>query len=54
MSRSKPELRLKPTTYQPGKAEMQDDVRINATPDELAESVLKPVKLIRDDARKQD
>ncbi len=52
MNRSKPELRLKPTTYQPGKAEMQDVVLIDATPDELAEAVLNPVKLIRDDARK--
>ncbi len=48
----KPEIRLRPNTYQPGKKEMLEDVRIDATPDELADSVLKPVKLIRDDARK--
>ncbi len=48
----KSEVRLQPNTYQPGKKEMLEDVRIDATPDELAEAVLKPVKLIRDNARK--
>ncbi len=45
----KPEVLLKPNSYQPGRKEMLEDVSIGATPDELAEAVLRPVKIVRED-----
>ena len=42
-------LRVKPRSYQPTKAELEADVGIETTPDELAEAVLRPVNIIEDD-----
>ena len=56
-SRPKPEpqekptrrtIRVKPSTYQPSRAELRDDVRLDTTPDELARAVLRPVTVVRD------
>ena len=44
----RPEVRLKPNSYQPNKKEMLEDVSINVTPGELADAVLWPVSLVRD------
>ena len=41
-------LRVKPRSYQPTKADMAEDVSIDATPDELAEAVLRPVRIVED------
>lgn len=43
----KPEVRLPPERYQPAKREVLEDVSIDATPDELAGSVLRPVNVVR-------
>ena len=39
MDRSKPVVRLKLAPYQPTKAELEEDVRIDATPDGLARAI---------------
>ena len=47
--KAKAEIHLRSNTYQPRKKEMLEDVSINATPEELAEAVLWPVKILRED-----
>ena len=39
----KPTVTAKPHTYQPKKAELEADVRIDATPEELARALMQPV-----------
>ena len=41
-------VRLKPNSYQPSKAEMDQPVKIDATPEQLARAVLRPVKIVKD------
>ena len=43
--KEKPVVRLKRSGYQPTKAEMEEDVSIDATPEELARAVLTPVRI---------
>ena len=45
----KPTIRVKPHTYQPSKAELEEDVSLDTTPDELALAVLRPVKMVEDE-----
>ena len=45
----RPEVRVKPHVYQPRKAELEEPVKIDATPDELARAVLQPVRIVVDD-----
>ena len=45
----RPEVRVKPHVYQPRKAELEEPVKIDATPDDLARAVLQPVKIVEDD-----
>lgn len=42
-------LRLKKTSYQPSKAELDEEIHIDATPEELAKAALRQVKIERDD-----
>ena len=42
------EVHVKPTTYQPSKAELEEPIRLDATPDELARAVMQPVTVIHD------
>lgn len=44
----RPVLKVKPRRYQPTKAELEEDMSIDATPDELAAAVLRPVKIVED------
>ena len=44
-----PEVRVKPHRYQAKKAELEEPVKIDATPDELARAALAPVKVVQDD-----
>ena len=44
----RPVVRVKPSTYQPTRAELREDVSIDVTPEELARAVLRPVKVVRD------
>ena len=39
-------VRLKPSSYQPREAEMEEMVKIDATPKQVARAVLRPVKII--------
>ena len=45
----RPVVRVKPHVYQPKKGELEEPVKIDATPDELARAVLRPVKIVEDD-----
>ena len=38
-------VRVKPSSYQPSKAELEERVRIDATPDELAAAVMGTVRV---------
>ena len=51
MSDDKPVVRVRPATYQPSKAELEEDMGIDATPKELARVVFQPmtVKTIEKD-----
>ena len=51
MTKDKPEVRVRPATYQPSKAELEEDVSIDTTPEELARVALQPmtVKTIGED-----
>ena len=44
----RPEVLVKPHSYQPRKAEMDEPVKIDATPEQLARAVLRPVKITED------
>ena len=43
-----PIVRIKPSSYQPSKAELEEDVRVDASPEELARAVLRQVRVVRD------
>ncbi len=45
-SPERPEVRVKPHSYQPSKAELEEEFRIDATPEELLDAVLRPVKVV--------
>ena len=51
MSDDKPTVRVRPATYQPSKAELEEDMAIDTTPEELARVALQPmtVKTIGED-----
>ena len=42
------EVHVKPTTYQPSKAELEEPIHLDATPEELARAVMQPVTVITD------
>ena len=44
----RPTVHVQPTTYQPSKAELGEPVKISATPEEMARSVMQPVSVIAD------
>ena len=44
-----PTIRLKRRSHKPTKAEMEEDMSIDATPEELARAVLQPVKIEYED-----
>ena len=48
LAKPKPEVRIKPCSFQPNTAELEEDVRIGATLDELARAVLTQVKVAQD------
>ena len=45
MKKPKPAVRLKPSSYQPSKAELEEDMRIDATPEALLRAVVRDVKI---------
>ena len=44
----KPEVRLKPSNYQPSKAELEERVHIDATPEELVRAAFRQVNVVTD------
>ena len=49
LTKDKPVVRLKRSGYQPSKAEMEEDVSIDATPKAVARAVLTPVRIEYDE-----
>ena len=47
-AKQKPVVRVRPHAYQPSKAELDEEVRLDATPEELARAVLQPVQIVED------
>lgn len=47
-ARDRPTVRVKPRDYQPTGAEMDEPIQIDATPEELALAVLRPVRVVED------
>ncbi len=47
---SKPAIRVKPYDYQPSKAERDQIFKADATLEDLARAVLRPVKVVEDPA----
>ena len=43
-----PTIRVKPHSYQPSKAELEEPIRINATPKQLAKFAVTPVRIVED------
>ena len=41
----KPTVKVKPRRYQPTKAELEADMSIQATPEQLARAVMRPVRV---------
>ena len=41
----KPVVWVRPATYQPGKAELEEDISIDTTPEELAARALRPATI---------
>ena len=41
-------IRVKPYRYQPSKAELEEPVKIETTPEKLATALLRPVKVVED------
>ena len=44
----RPAVRLRPSSYQPTRAELEEPVKIDVTPGQLALAVLRPVQVVRD------
>ena len=42
-------VRVRPPTKFPTRAELEEPVKIDATPDELAEAVLRPARIVYDE-----
>ncbi len=45
---SLPEVRIKPSSYQPTKAELEEVVSFDTTPEEFLRRVPRPMKIVRD------
>ena len=43
-------VRVKPSSYQPSKAEMEEDVSVDATPEALADCIGRTVAVTKPDA----
>ena len=47
-AKQKPVVRVRPHTYQPSKTELDEEVRLDATPEDLVRAVLQPVQIVED------
>ena len=41
-------VRVKPYSYQPSKVELEEDVSVDATPEEVRAALMRPVKIVED------
>ena len=46
----RPIVRAKPYAYQPSKAELEEPVVVDATPEELVQAAVTPIVIVEDDA----
>ena len=44
----RPEVRVKPSAYQPTKSEIEEDVRIEASPEDVIRAAFQPVNVVED------
>lgn len=45
VSKDKPLVRLRPSSYQPSKAEKEEDIRIDTTPERLLQAAVRDVRI---------
>ncbi|MCY4006279.1 MAG: hypothetical protein OXE84_05555 [Rhodobacteraceae bacterium] len=45
---NRPEIRLKPSDYQPSKSELEADVRIDASPEDVIRAAFQQVRPVED------
>ena len=43
-----PAIRVKPHSYQPSKAEREEPINLNATPEQIVRAAVTPVRIIED------
>lgn len=44
----KPEVRLRPSDYQPSKKEIEENHRLDGTPEDMRAAVMRDVKVVED------
>ena len=49
-AQTRPEVRVKPNSYQPKKAELEEELHINATPEEVIRAAFQQVRVVEDSA----
>ena len=47
-SKNVPVIRVKPHAYQPSKAELEEPIHIDATPQQLAKAAVTPIRIVED------
>lgn len=45
----RPEVRLKPSSYQPSKAEIEETVQFDTSPEDLIRAAFRPVRVVEDE-----
>ena len=53
MSNKKRELKVKPFEYQPSKAELEEEIHIPTTPENLLRAVVRDVKVVHEETTKK-
>ena len=43
---TRPTVEIPPQDYQPSKAELEEEIKIDATPEEVARRLMMPVKVV--------
>ena len=47
-AKPKHEVSVKPFSYQPSKTELEEDMSVDATPEEVRAALMRPVKIVED------
>ena len=45
---NRPEVQVKPSNYQPSKAELRDDARIDAKPEDVIKAAFQQARVVED------